>query len=67
MREISFFILILLLSNFCFAQKEFNLTKSSDNDIILDGIISEDEKRTSKIETIDFEQKPCDNIQTKLQ
>ena len=67
MREISFFVLILLLSNFCFAQKEFNLTKSSDNDIILDGIISEDEKRNSKIATIDFEQEPGDNIPTKLQ
>ena len=67
MREIIFFILILLFPNFCFAQKEFNLTKSSDNDIILDGIISEDEKRNSKIATIDFEQEPGDNIPTKLQ
>ena len=67
MREIVFFILILLFPNFCFAQKEFNLTKSSDNDIILDGIISEDEKRNSKIATIDFEQEPGDNIPTKLQ
>ena len=67
MREIIFFILILLFSNFCFAQKEFNLTKSLDNDIILDGIISEDEKRNSKIATIDFEQEPGDNIPTKLQ
>ena len=66
MREIIFFILILLFPNFCFAQKEFNLTKSSDNDIILDGIISEDEKRNSKIATIDFEQEPGDNIPTKL-
>ena len=66
MREIIFFILILLFSNFCFAQKEFNLTKSSDNDIILDGIISEDEKRNSKIATIDFEQEPGDNLPTKL-
>ena len=66
MREIIFFILTLLFSNFCFAQKEFNLTKSSDNDIILDGIISEDEKRNSKIATIDFEQEPGDNIPTKL-
>lgn len=67
MREIIFFILILLFPNFCFAQKEFNLTKSSDNDIILDGIISEDEKRNSRIATIDFEQEPGDNIPTKLQ
>ena len=67
MREIIFFVLILLFPNFCFAQKEFNLTKSSDNDIILDGIISEDEKRNSKIATIDFEQEPGDNIPTKLQ
>ena len=67
MREIIFFILILLFSNFCFAQKEFNLTKSLDNDIILDGIISEDEKRNSRIATIDFEQEPGDNIPTKLQ
>ena len=67
MREIIFLILILLFPNFCFAQKEFNLTKSSDNDIILDGIISEDEKRNSKIATIDFEQEPGDNIPTKLQ
>ena len=37
MREISFFILILLFSNSCFAQKEFNLIKSLDNDIVLDG------------------------------
>ena len=66
MRELSFFILILLFSNFCFAQKEFNLTKSSDSDIILDGIISEDEKRNSKIATIDFEQEPGDNVPTKL-
>ena len=67
MREIIFYVLILLFPNFCFAQKEFNLTKSSDNDIILDGIISEDEKRNSKIATIDFEQEPGDNIPTKLQ
>ena len=38
MRKIIFFILILLFSKFCFAQKEFILTKSSDNDIMLDGI-----------------------------
>ena len=67
MRETIFFILILLFSNLCFAQKEFSLIKSSDNDIILDGIISDEEKRNSKIATIDFEQEPGDNIPTKLQ
>ena len=67
MREIIFFILILLFSNLCFAQKEFSLIKSSSNDIILDGIISDEEKRNSKIATIDFEQEPGDNIPTKLQ
>ena len=67
MRKITFIISILIFSNYSFAQKEFNLIKSSDNDIILDGIISEDEKRNSKIATIDFEQEPGDNIPTKLQ
>ena len=66
MRKITFIISILIFSNFCFAQKEFNLIKSSDNDIILNGIISEDEKRNSKIATIDFEQEPGDNVPTKL-
>ena len=67
MRKITFIISILIFSNYCFAQKEFNLIKSSNNDIILDGIISEDEKRNSRIATIDFEQEPGDNIPTKLQ
>ena len=66
MREIIFLILILLFPNFCFAQKEFKLTKSKYNDIILDGIISDDEKRNSKVATLDYEQEPGDNTPTKL-
>lgn len=59
--------IFLIIQNLAYSQKEFNLIKSSENTIVLDGIISEDEKRNSKIATIDFEQEPGDNIPTKLQ
>ena len=59
--------IFLIIQNLAYSQKEFNLIKSYENTIVLDGIISEDEKRNSKIATIDFEQEPGDNIPTKLQ
>ena len=59
--------IFLIIQNLAYSQKEFNLIKSSENTIVLDGIISEDEKRNSKIATIDFEQEPGDNIPTKLE
>ena len=42
----------LIIQNLAYSQKEFNLIKSSENTIVLDGIISEDEKRNSKIATL---------------
>ena len=59
--------IFLIIQSLAYSQKEFNLIKSSENTIVLDGIISEDEKRNSKIATIDFEQEPGDNIPTKLE
>ncbi|MBJ34742.1 MAG: hypothetical protein CMC90_02425 [Flavobacteriaceae bacterium] len=67
MNKIKIFILTFIFSNLCFAQKEFNLIKSLENDIVLDGIISADEKRNSLVTSIDYEQEPGDNIATKLQ
>ncbi|MBT6729386.1 MAG: hypothetical protein HOA78_01250, partial [Cryomorphaceae bacterium] len=58
---------VLLLQNWGYSQKEFNLVKSSENIIVLDGFISSEEKKSSLVFPIDFEQEPGDNIPTKLE
>lgn len=58
---------VLLLQSWGYSQKEFNLVKSSENIIVLDGFISSEEKKSSLVFPIDFEQEPGDNIPTKLE
>ena len=58
-----FSILITITS---YSQQEFNLIKSNDLSISIDGSISDKEKANSLIVPIEYEQEPGDNAPSKL-
>ena len=62
------FSLLFLLLFFCnvYPQIDYRLTKTDDGIIILDGILSLEEKENSIIVPIEFEQEPGDNVPSKL-
>lgn len=65
MRKISLFLLLLFFDD-VYCQNEFNLIKSEETIISLDGVLSNDEKNNSIIVPIEYEQEPGDNVPSKL-
>ena len=65
MKRISLFLLLLFFDN-VYCQNEFNLIKSKETIISLDGVLSNDEKNNSIIVPIEYEQEPGDNVPSKL-
>ena len=65
MKKISLFLLLLFFDN-VYCQNEFNLIKSEETIISLDGVLSNDEKNNSIIVPIEYEQEPGDNVPSKL-
>ena len=57
-----------MLLFFCniYPQIDYRLTKTDDSIIVLDGVISKEEKGNSIIVPIEFEQEPGDNVPSKL-
>ncbi|GIS00717.1 MAG: hypothetical protein CM15mP102_15370 [Flavobacteriales bacterium] len=55
--KISLFLLLLFFDN-VYCQNEFNLIKSEETIISLDGVLSNDEKNNSIIVPIEYEQEP---------
>jgi hypothetical protein len=62
------FSLLFLLLFFCniYPQIDYRLTKTDDSIIVLDGVLSKEEKGNSIIVPIEFEQEPGDNVPSKL-
>ena len=62
------FSLLFLLLFFCniYPQINYRLTKTDDSIIVLDGVLSKEEKENSIIVPIEFEQEPGDNVPSKL-
>ena len=62
------FSLLFLLLFFCniYPQIDYRLTKTDDSIIVLDGVLSKEEKENSIIVPIEFEQEPGDNVPSKL-
>ena len=65
MKKFSLFFLLTFFGNI-YPQIDYRLTKTDDGNIILDGILSAEEKENSIIVPIEFEQEPGDNVPSKL-
>jgi len=59
-------LFLILITITCYSQQEFNLIKSNDSSILIDGNISDKEKSSSLIVPIEYEQEPGDNTPSKL-
>ena len=58
---------LLLLQSWGYSQKIYNLDKVDQSEIIIDGIISEDERKKSLKTTVDYEWEPGYNTPARLE